>query len=74
MAIVPGLVPRPALPWLAARVGAQSGLATVLAVRVGAQAGFATVLAARVGTQAGFASVSGQGRRPGRQLFMLAFV
>ena len=33
--------------WLAARVGAQAGFATVLAARVGAQAGFATVLAAR---------------------------
>ena len=38
--------------WLAARVGAQAGFATVLAARVGAQAGFATVLAARVGAQA----------------------
>ena len=44
-------MPRPALP--------------VLAAWVGAQAGFATVLAAWVGAQAGLATVSGLGRCPG---------
>ena len=52
------------LDLLAARVGAQAGLATVLAARVGAQAVFATVLVARIGAQAGFTSGLG---------FVLAF-